>query len=84
MENVQQPKDNISLWQKIKIVLGTALAIFIIVLIIQNWNTIALNLVFRTVETPLPIVIIICLITGYIWGSFSAYRKNRKKNNLQN
>jgi uncharacterized integral membrane protein len=84
MEHVQQPKDNISLWQKVKIVLGTALAIFIIVLIIQNWNAIALNLVFSTVETPLPVVIVICLITGYIWGSFSAYRKNRRKNNQQN
>lgn len=81
MEQIQQPQEGITLWQKVKIVLGTALAIFIIVLIVQNWNSIELNLVFRTFSTPLPILIVICLITGYIWGTFSAYRKSRKRNN---
>ncbi len=81
MEQIQQPQEGITLWQKVKIVLGTALAIFIIVLIVQNWNTIELNLVFRTFSTPLPVIILICLVTGYIWGTFSAYRKNRKRDN---
>ena len=50
MEQIQQPQEGITLWQKVKIVLGTALAIFIIVLIVQNWNTIELNLV----SIPIP------------------------------
>lgn len=81
MEQIQQPQEGISLGQKVKIVLGTALAIFIIILIVQNWNTIELNLVFRTFSTPLPVIIVICLVTGYIWGTFSAYRKNKKREN---
>lgn len=80
MENVpQQPQDRISLWEKLKIVLATILAILVLVLIVQNWNSIELSLVVRKVNTPLPVLIIISLVTGYIWGTVSAYQKNRRK-----
>lgn len=81
MENTQQqPQERVSLWQKVKIVFATILAIFILILIVQNWNDITISLVFKTVSTPLPVIIVISLITGYIWGTVSAYQKNRRKN----
>lgn len=81
MENTpQQPQEKVSLWQKVKIVFATMLAIFILVLIVQNWNDITVSLIFKTVSTPLPVIIVISLITGYIWGTVSAYQKNRRKN----
>lgn len=84
MENTQQPQEKVSLWQKVKIVLATVLAIFILILIIQNWNDISISLVFKTVSTPLPVIIVISLITGYIWGTVSAYQKSRRKNRTNN
>lgn len=80
MENTQQqPQEKVSLWEKIKIVFATMLAIFILVLIILNWNEISIRLVFKTFSIPLPVIIVISLVTGYIWGTVSAYQKNRRK-----
>ena len=62
MENTpQQPQEKVSLWQKVKIVFATMLAIFILVLIVQNWNDITVSLIFKTVSTPLPVIIVISL-----------------------
>lgn len=85
MENIpqSQPKPiepKVSAWQKIKIGFSAVLGVFIIVLIFQNWNTISLNLVFATYDVALPIVIVLSLVTGYLWGTFSSYRKNQKRN----
>jgi uncharacterized integral membrane protein len=81
MENTQQkPQEGVSLWQKVKIVFATILAIFILILVVQNWNEVSISLVFKTVNTPMPVIIIISLVTGFIWGTVSAYQKNRRKN----
>ncbi len=87
MENNQQEK--ISLWNKIKIGFATLLIFFIIVLIFQNWITVPLNLILKTFNTPLAVLIVISLVTGYFWGTISAYRKyskterkNRSQNNI--
>lgn len=82
MENHENTQGKISIGQKLKIIIGTALAIFLIVLIVQNWVTISLSLVFRTFNVPLPLIIIITLVTGYVWGSISSQRK--KRNNERN
>lgn len=79
MEKSQQPQEGISLWKKIKIVAATLLGLFIIALIIQNWNDITINLVFGAVLIPLPLIIVISLLTGYLWGSFSSYKKMNKQ-----
>lgn len=78
MENTQQ-QEKVSTWKKIKIVFATLLAIFIIILIFQNWNAISISLVFKTINTPLPVIIVIALVTGYIWGTFSSYGKMRRR-----
>lgn len=74
----QTPK--ITAWQKIKIGFSAILGLFVIVLIFQNWNTISLNLVFTTYDIALPIVIVLSLVTGYLWGTFTSYRKAQKRN----
>ncbi len=79
MQNSQQPQDNVSLWKKIKIIFATLLALFILILIVQNWNDININLVFGAVFVPLPLIIVVSLITGYLWGTFSSYKKTRRK-----
>ncbi|HLU86496.1 MAG TPA: LapA family protein [Taishania sp.] len=84
MENTPTKQDKVSFWQTVKIVLGTTMAIFIIVLIFQNWYTISLNLVFKTFDTPLSLIIAISIMTGYLWGSFAAYRSNKRKKALEN
>lgn len=81
MENPQQPQEGISFWQKAKIVFATILAIFIIILIVLNWNDISIRLVFKTIATPLPVIIVISLFTGYIWGTISAYRSQKRREN---
>lgn len=87
MENIPQSspqktqmESQISVWQKVKIGFSAILGVFVIVLIFQNWNTISLNLVFATYDIALPIVIVLSLVTGYLWGTFSSYRKNKKRN----
>ncbi len=84
MEHKPQPQvqqtSKVSTWQKIKIGFSAILGLFVIILIIQNWNSISLNLVFATYEVALPIVIVLSLVTGYLWGTFSSYRKAQKRN----
>lgn len=84
MENSENTQGKISLGQRLKIIIGTALAIFLIVMIVQNWMTIPLSLVFRKFDVPLPLIVIITLVTGYVWGSFSASRKNKRNESNSN
>jgi|GEM_PF-4341939 len=84
MENSENTQGKISMGQRLKIIIGTALAIFLIVMIVQNWMTIPLSLVFRKFDVPLPLIVIITLVTGYVWGSFSASRKNKRNESNSN
>lgn len=78
MENTQE---KVSFCTKIKIVLVTLLTLFIVLLIVQNWNDVPINLVFKTVSLPLPVIILISLLTGYIWGTIASYRSYKRKEN---
>lgn len=74
MEN----KNKVSPWTKMKIVFATLLALFVLILIIQNWSAVEMSLVFKKYQVPLAIIIVISLFTGYIWGTISSYRSHRK------
>lgn len=73
-------EEPVSIWKKLKYALGAILAVLLIVLILQNWKEININLLVRDIFVPFPLVILFVLITGYIWGSFSGYAKTQRKN----
>lgn len=78
MENTsdyQNNKAKTSLWSKIKIVFATLLSLFILLVIIKNWYNVDLDLVFKSISTPLTVIILISIVTGYIWGTMISYRR---------
>jgi uncharacterized integral membrane protein len=75
--NVQEEK--LSVWKKVKIVIATLLALFLVVLIVQNWAPIHINLIISEVNIPLPALLFFALLTGYLWGNFSSYKVIRKR-----
>ncbi|MCO5260967.1 MAG: hypothetical protein M9916_12560 [Crocinitomicaceae bacterium] len=84
MENEKQIGHKISFWSKVKIVFATLLTVFIILIIIKNWYSVEVNLVFKAYSFPLTIIIALSIVTGYIWGNLAANRKNRKKEKMTN
>lgn len=86
MENTKDIQSNqvkVSLWSKIKIVFATLLSLFILLIIIKNWYNVDLDLVFKTLSTPLTLIIIISLVTGYIWGTMISYRRYTKNKKVE-
>lgn len=79
MEN-NTPQNNVSLWNKIKIAFGTLLVLFVLTLIICNWFDVPLNLVFKTIDVPFAVIVILSLFTGYIWGTIATHRRMSKSN----
>ena len=73
-------EEPVTIWKKLKYALGAILAVLLIILIFQNWKDININLLVREINLPFPLIIVLVLITGYIWGTFSGYAKMRKKN----
>lgn len=81
MENTsdhQNNKSKIPLWSKIKIIFATLLSLFILLIIIKNWYNVDLDLVFKSISTPLTVIILISVVTGYIWGTMISYRRYTK------
>lgn len=67
--------------QKTKFVLGLLLVVLIIVFSIANWQTTEFDLIFTRVQMPRTILILSCVIFGYILAAFmeGAYRQKMKK-----
>lgn len=67
--------------QKTKFILGFILIILLIVFAIANWQTTEFDLIFTRVEMPRTILIVGCVVLGYIIAAFTEglYKKKREK-----
>ena len=85
MENTSDNQNNkgTSLWSIIKIISATLLSLFILLVIIKNWYNVDLDLVFKSISTPLTAIILISVVTGYIWGTMISYRRYIKRKKVQ-
>lgn len=61
---MKEEKDNRSL--NVQLVLGLLLAILLVVFTLQNSESIAIKMFFWNINIPLAILILVCLLVGYL------------------
>lgn len=61
--------ENLSVGKKIKFVLTIILSVFVIVFAVINWKTTPVDFVFIDFNISLTLLIIICLLVGYLIAS---------------
>ena len=61
--------ENLSFWKKTKFILTIILSVFVIVFAVINWKTTPVDLVFVDFNISLTLLIVICLLVGYLIAS---------------
>lgn len=71
--------DNLSFWKKTKLILTIILSVFVAVFAFINWKTAPVSFVFVDVEVSITLLILICLLVGYLIASlFESKHYNTK------
>lgn len=66
-------------WKKFKLIFSTLIAIFIISFAIINWQETEINFIFFKLKISITLLIIVCLLAGYLSSSLFDYRKYKIK-----
>lgn len=70
---------NLSFWKKTKFILTIILSVFVIIFAVINWEPVLLDFVFANVNVSLTLLILICLLVGYLVASlFESKHYNAK------
>lgn len=71
--------ENLSFWKKTKFILTIILSVFVIIFAVINWEPVLLDFVFANVNVSLTLLILICLLVGYLVASlFESKHYNAK------
>lgn len=71
--------------QKTKFIFSLLLIVLLIVFSIANWQNVEFNLIFTTIQMPRTVLILSCVLVGYILAAFmegmdkKKHRKQEKK-----
>ncbi len=69
----------LSPWKKFKLVMTILLTLFIIIFAIINWQETEVNFIFFKIEISVTLLMIVCLVLGYLSSSIFDYRKYKTK-----
>lgn len=71
--------ENLSFWKKTKFIMTIILSVFVIVFAVINWKTTPVDFVFVDFNISLTLLIVICLLVGYLIASlFESKHYNAK------
>jgi len=70
----------VSLGQKIRIIFLSFISFIVLLLLLKNWHKIPVDLIFKEVIIPVPILLVCVFIVGYFWGAMASRIKQRQKN----
>ncbi len=75
---------NLSFWKKTKFILTIILSVFVIIFAVINWEPVLLDFVFANVNVSLTLLILICLLVGYLVASlFESKHYNAKVGEIE-
>jgi len=77
----KKPAPPVSFWQKTKIVITSFLTFVVLLLLLKNWHDLSIDLVFKTIVVPFPLLVVVVFFTGYFWGTIAS--RSRRKTKLQ-
>jgi uncharacterized integral membrane protein len=69
----------LSPWRKFKLVFSILIFIFVVVFAILNWQIVEIRFIFFKLNISVTLLIILCLVLGFIISSIFDHRKFRKK-----
>jgi uncharacterized integral membrane protein len=61
--------ENLTFWKKTKFIFTIILSVFVIIFAVINWKSVLLDFVFGGVYVSLTLLILICLLVGYLIAS---------------
>ncbi len=71
--------ENLTFWRKAKFIFTIILSVFVLIFAVINWESVLLDFVFIDKEIPLTLIILVCLLVGYLVASlFESKHYNRK------
>jgi putative membrane protein len=71
--------DSLSGFGKFKFVLKIILVILAMLFAIFNWQSVEVDLVFLKINLPVTVLILMCIVIGFILSSVFDYRRFKKK-----
>ncbi|MES2587745.1 MAG: LapA family protein [Bacteroidota bacterium] len=69
----------LSPWQKFKFILTILLSVFVAIFAIVNWQEAEVNFIFFQIKISITLLIVVCLVLGYLSSTIFDYRKHRVK-----
>lgn len=69
----------LSPWKKFKFILSILVIIFVIIFAIINWQETEIKFIFFKIKISITLLIIVCLVAGYLTSTLFDYRKHRIK-----
>jgi uncharacterized integral membrane protein len=63
---------------KVKIIVAAAMAVLLVVIILQNTQQVETRLLFATISMPRAVLLLATLVVGFVIGLLTAGRLSRK------
>jgi uncharacterized integral membrane protein len=76
--------ENLSFWKKTKFIFTIILSVFVIIFAVINWRSASIDFVFINKDIPVTLVILVCLLVGYLIASlFESKHYNAKVREIE-
>ena len=69
----------LSTWKKFKFILSIILILYVVVFAFVNWQETEVNFIFFSVKLSLTLLILVCLVAGYLTSNVFDYKKYKSK-----
>jgi uncharacterized integral membrane protein len=66
-------------WKKFKFIVSIISVIFVVIFAIVNWQEAEINFLFFKIKISITLLIVICLLAGYITSTLFDFRKYKLK-----